>query len=317
MNAVPPYLRIVAEIRDRIADGELGPGDRVPSARQIVREWGVAMATATKVLATLRREGLAEARTGVGTVVRAPSAPPVRRTAEGVLTRQRVTEAGIAIADQEGLGAVSMRRVATDLGAGVMSLYRHVAGKDELVLLMAREVFARNQPPVPGPAGWRAKLELICRLQWDAYRRHPWLPGLVSMTRPLLIPEAMAHTEWTLAALDGLGLDPDERLREAMALPALVRGLALSASAEREAERASGLTNQQWWLALSGEVNAVLGTGRFPRLAETRGEVAEDLDGVLALGLTRHLDGLALRVAQVSRRDRQGHRKPPRPPLLR
>ncbi|PXY35872.1 GntR family transcriptional regulator [Prauserella flavalba] len=301
MDTVPPYLRIVASIRDRIADGELAPGDRIPSARQIVREWGVAMATATKVLATLRQEGLAEARTGVGTVVRAPSAPPVRRTAEGALTRRRVAEAGIAIADEEGLGAVSMRRVAADLGAGAMSLYRHVAGKDELVLLMARDVFARNQPPMPGPPGWRAKLELICRLQWNTYRRHPWLPGLVSMTRPLLIPEAMAHTEWTLAALDGLGLGADERLREAMALPALVRGLALSVTAELEAERASGLTNQQWWLALSGEVGAVLGTGRFPHLAETDGQVAEDLDGVLDLGLTRHLDGLALRVARLSR----------------
>ncbi|MBR8744456.1 GntR family transcriptional regulator, partial [Nocardiopsis sp. MG754419] len=65
-----PYARIVADIRTRIDAGELRPGDRVPSTRDITREWGVAMATATKALAALRREGLVEAVRGVGTVVR-------------------------------------------------------------------------------------------------------------------------------------------------------------------------------------------------------------------------------------------------------
>lgn len=67
----PPYLRIVAEIRRRIRAGELSPGDRVPSTRQIAREWGVALATATKALTTLRLEGLVETRPRAGTVVAA------------------------------------------------------------------------------------------------------------------------------------------------------------------------------------------------------------------------------------------------------
>ena len=64
-----PYLRIVDEIRARIASGELRPGDAVPSARRITRDWGVALATATKVLATLHAAGLTRSMPGVGTVV--------------------------------------------------------------------------------------------------------------------------------------------------------------------------------------------------------------------------------------------------------
>lgn len=66
----PPYLQIVSQIRAKIADGKLVAGDRVPSARQIANDWGVALATATKVLGALQSDGLVEAKPGVGTVVR-------------------------------------------------------------------------------------------------------------------------------------------------------------------------------------------------------------------------------------------------------
>lgn len=300
-ETAPPYLRIVGAIRERIDSGELRPGDRVPSARAIVRDWNVAMATATKALATLRHEGLTESRPGAGTVVRAGAGRPAARqrpaVAEGALTTARVVRAGIAVADGEGLDALSMRRVAAELDAGVMSLYRHVAGKDELVRLMVRAVFGTRPLPTTAPPGWRARLELVSRLQWALYRRHPWLPGQISLTRPLLVPEAMAHTEWTLAALEGLGLSPEQRAREAVTLPAFVRGLALSATSEVEAERDTGLTSGQWWVSLHDEVDALLTSGRFPQLAAMPGEVTEDLDALFAHGLTRHLDGLAAFVA--------------------
>ncbi|GIH46391.1 transcriptional regulator, TetR family [Microbispora rosea] len=70
----PPYARIAAELRRRIAEGELAPGDRVPSTRQVAAQWGVALATATRALAELRREGLVRAEPRVGTVVAEP--PP-------------------------------------------------------------------------------------------------------------------------------------------------------------------------------------------------------------------------------------------------
>jgi DNA-binding GntR family transcriptional regulator len=67
----PPYMQVVAQIRDRIRSGELREGDRVPSARQIMRDWEISLATATKVLAALRSEGLARGVPGIGTIVTA------------------------------------------------------------------------------------------------------------------------------------------------------------------------------------------------------------------------------------------------------
>ncbi|MGO1050565.1 GntR family transcriptional regulator [Crossiella sp. CA198] len=68
-RAEPPYLQVARHIREQIKAGKLQDGDLVPSSREISRTWGVAMATATKVLATLRAEGLTRAVSGVGTVV--------------------------------------------------------------------------------------------------------------------------------------------------------------------------------------------------------------------------------------------------------
>jgi DNA-binding GntR family transcriptional regulator len=65
----PPYLQVVRHIREQIERGDLGDGDTIPSARQLSKEWNIALATATKVLATLRAEGLTRGVVGVGTVV--------------------------------------------------------------------------------------------------------------------------------------------------------------------------------------------------------------------------------------------------------
>jgi DNA-binding transcriptional regulator YhcF (GntR family) len=292
----PPYLHIAAAIRRRIETGALRAGDRVPSTRQVVRDFGVAMATATRALAVLRDEGLVVTRPGSGTVVRSPD-PPARRRAPGhELTTDRIGATAMAVADAEGLEAVSMRRLAADLGVGPMSLYRHVAGRDALELLLVRAVLRAHPLPEPGPPGWRAKLELVSRVQWRAYRAHPWLPELISMTRPVLVPEAMAHTEWTLQALAGLPLTQAERLREALTLPALVRGLAASVAAETRAERETGQDNDEWWATLAGEVRALLGSGRFPHLAAVQGPTLEDMDALLDHALTRHLDGMEMRL---------------------
>jgi len=296
-----PYLRIAAALRERIATGGLRPGERVPSTRQVVRDFGVAMATASRALAVLRDEGLVVTRQGSGTVVRTPDAPPRRaRPPVGALTTERIVAAGITIADADGLDAVSMRRLAGALGVGPMSLYRHFSGREELDHLLLRAVFRACPLPEPGPPGWRAKLELVCRVQWQAYRTHPWMTELVSLTRPMLIPEAMAHTEWTLRALDGLPLTPAEKTREALTLPALVRGLAISATAEQAAERETGLANDQWWIALDEEVHAVLASGRFPRLAALHVESVQDFDGLLEHAMARHLDGLAAHLTLYS-----------------
>ncbi|MEU1521371.1 TetR/AcrR family transcriptional regulator C-terminal domain-containing protein [Nocardia rhamnosiphila] len=308
----PPYRAIAAQLRIRIERGELRPGDRVPSVRQIARRWGVAVATATKVTAVLRAEGLVESRVGAGTVVSASgtsAAGPVitrapRRTvpAGGEPQRARLLRTAIAIADTEGLEAVSMRRLAAELGIGPMSLYRYVANKDELLTQMADAAFGELDLPEPGALGWRADLERIARLQWQLCRRHLWLPRVVSFTRPLLALNTMAQTEWVLRALDGSGLSAEVRMREALTLHSLVLTAALSVAEEAEAEQNTGVTLDGWRAAARARAHELLGTGRFPLLAATPEETTADLDGLFEYGLARHLDGFAVLLADSAGR---------------
>ncbi|MFI5911820.1 TetR/AcrR family transcriptional regulator C-terminal domain-containing protein [Dactylosporangium sp. NPDC051541] len=283
-----PYRRIAAALAARIAAGTLAPGERIPSTRQLMAEHGIAMATATKVLATLREEGLVEAVRGVGTVVAA---------AEGrapLPDRAAVVAAAIAIADAEGLPGLSMRRLAGQLGLPTMAVYRFVVDREDLVLLMMDKVMGDNPPPPMPGDGWRARVEAIARLQWRMYRRHTWLAQAVSFTRPLVAPNAMAHTEWTMDALPGL--DPTTRFTAAVLVANYVRGTAVNLAEEAQAEQDSGLTEQEWMRAQEERISGVLADARHPLMASFITSPAAQhfsLDGLFEFGLQRLLDGLA------------------------
>ncbi|WP_411084576.1 TetR/AcrR family transcriptional regulator C-terminal domain-containing protein [Streptomyces sp. cmx-18-6] len=339
--AVPRYSQIVDELRQRIEAGELSPGDRVPSTREITKQWGVAMATATKVLTELRREGLVRVVPGVGTVVESRPSRPVRATrptaaaasrpggpssdaspaapsdasagtssgaasgtsadaslptasAQASLTTGRIVAAAVTIADAEGLAAVSMRRVAADLGMAPMSLYRHVADKDDLLTRMMDTVIANDPLPADPPAGWRPAIELAARQLWSVFRRHPWLGPAVSVTRPQTITSAMAYSEWMLDTLHSHGLDLQSAFTAHLMLLNYARGIAFNLEAEQEAEAHSGLDSEEWMDAQGPALLTVLTPGRFPalsRLATTGYDL--DLDALFEFGLQRLLDGLA------------------------
>jgi len=303
----PPYRRIADEIRARIADRELRPGDQVPSARGITREWGVALATATKVLATLNAEGVTRSLPGRGTVVAGPAGPArptgvaarARRDENDLdLTRERIVAAAIRVADAEGLAQLSMRRIATELGTAPMSLYRHVNGKDELLVSMMDSVLGEDPLPARPPEGWRAQLELSSRMQWQGFRRHPWLAPALSITRPQLIPNGMRHTEWALRALDGLGLTIQEMMHVHITLFSHVRGLALNLEAEAQAEQDSGLTSDEWMQTQEHGFRVIAGTGDFPLLNRlVNSDMELDLDQLFEFGLGRLLDGLERHLA--------------------
>ncbi|MFF4606454.1 TetR/AcrR family transcriptional regulator C-terminal domain-containing protein [Streptomyces sp. NPDC001339] len=302
---IPPYLRIVAEIRRRIEDGELAPGDRVPSTRQIAKEWDVALATATKALTTLRQEGFVQARPRVGTVVAPPRRPPRGRrprptpAPEHELTRARIVRTAIDIADSEGLDALSMRGVAARLGAGTMSPYRYVNSKDDLVLLMADAVLGELSYPSDPPRHWRARLELGARSLWELHRAHPWLAQIGPLTRPLMLPNLMAYSEWMLSALDGHGLDPATMLNLNVLIYSYVQGIAVHLEREAQAEGVTGLSEEQWLDAQLPALEAITASGEYPtftRVIESLGENGYDLrlDELFDIGLSSMLDGLAL-----------------------
>ncbi|WP_433295777.1 TetR/AcrR family transcriptional regulator C-terminal domain-containing protein [Actinoplanes sp. CA-030573] len=284
-----PYQQIVDGIRRRIEAGELRPGDRVPSARQLTKEWGVAIATATRAHAALREEGLTISRPGVGTVV---AGPVPRRDHE--LTRPRIVATAIAIADEEGFAELSMRRLAGRLGVSTMALYRHVPSREELTLAMIDA--AMGELPLPArhpPGGWRAALEVVARLEWAGFQRHPWLGPTMSITRPQLAPNAMRLSEWVLAAFDGTGLSPQERMYVQILLFTFVRGVASALEPEAEAIRESGLTNDQWVESQTGTFLATLDAGAMSHFRElTSQDFDFDLDKLFEFGLARLLDGL-------------------------
>ncbi|MEV6561305.1 TetR/AcrR family transcriptional regulator C-terminal domain-containing protein [Nocardia sp. NPDC051756] len=297
----PPYLRIATEIQERISSGELRSGDRVPSARQITKEWGVAIATATKVLAVLRQAGVVRAVPGVGTVVDTPQAAPPREPGRDTpLTATSIVRAGMAIADAEGLPALSMRRVAADLGVPTMSLYRHVGSKDRLVLLMADEAFGEAELPDPPPVGWRERLEVLARAQWAMYHRHPWVVAAIWVNQPEPAPKLLAHTEWAVHAFDELGLDPDAMMYAHVSLYSYVRGIAVNLELEAGIRRAG--TPVEPWDMLEPEYEQFLASGRYPTLASLneRNDFQFDIDKLFEFGLHRLLDGFAAFVAPAA-----------------
>ncbi|WP_069817385.1 TetR/AcrR family transcriptional regulator C-terminal domain-containing protein [Streptomyces sp. TP-A0874] len=307
------YVEIVAELRRRIETGELAPGDRVPSTREITRRWGVAMATATKVLTELRHQGLVRAVPGVGTVVAAAPAAPERPRASAARTRvqpaptaarragreqtlgvERIVASAVAVADAEGLAAVSMRRIATELGVATMSLYRHVADKDDLLARMLDATFARWRLPAEPPEGWRERLALAARTMWRMFRRHPWLAPALSLTRPQAVANALPFTEWVMDALDGYGLDLDTLFTIHLTVLNYVRGTAFNLELEAEAEALTGMDNEEWMDTQEPALQEILAAGRFPmfeRLLATGYEL--DLDVLFEFGLERLLDGTA------------------------
>src|ERR1700735_5026231 len=96
-----------------------------------------------------------------------------RRGPRRGLTLEAIVDAGIEVAGAEGVGALSMARIAKRLGVGAMSLYRYVAAKDELLTLMVDTALG-PPPPLPAPGEWRAGLTAWCDAERDAYRAHPW-----------------------------------------------------------------------------------------------------------------------------------------------
>src|SRR5215471_5463716 len=298
----PRFREIAAELRRQIESGELPPGARVPSTRAIVDRWDVAMATATKVLTELRHEGLVRAVPGVGTVVegdRRPARPAsvARRQAgaDGALSAERIVAAGVAIADTEGLVAVSMRRVASELGVATMSLYRHVQDKDDLLMRMMDAVMeAETRPPADPPPGWRARVEVAARLYWEACRRHPWLASAMSITRPQPLGGALPLAEFLLTALDELGLDHQTTFTAHITLVNYVRGMAQNVEMEAEAQAATGVDNEEWLRAQEPTLRAVADPHAYPVFTRFISQEYDfSLDELFEFGLGRMLDGLA------------------------
>jgi AcrR family transcriptional regulator len=180
------------------------------------------------------------------------------------LSVDRVVAAATELADAEGLAALSMRRVAERLGVGTMSLYTYVPGKAELLDLMLDTVLAEVARPDPA-GGWRAGLELRAREDWALFHRHPWILQ-VSPSRSLLGPNETDLFEATMRVVAGTGLSGAEMVLVVSLVAEYTRGAAQTAVGAAQAERRTGISDEQWWAAREPLFDKYFDPGRYPTL---------------------------------------------------
>ncbi len=217
--------------------------------------------------------------------------PTPRRQAPTV---GRIVEASIALADAEGLDALSMRRVAADLGSGTTSLYRYVAGRDELLELMV-DAIAGETEPAPLTGDWRADLAAMARAHRATLLRHPWL-GAVMATRPALGPNSLRGMEHALAAAGQLTSDITLAAGVVALVGDYVAGAVSREAAEQEAQRRTGLTEEQWRAGVGPYIREVIESGAYPQFARRVVEARDQTYGErFEFGLACLLEGVAAR----------------------
>lgn len=221
------------------------------------------------------------------------------------LSRREIVRAAVAVADAEGADAISMRRIARELGAGTMSLYWHIGSKDELLDLMVDAVQGEMETPEPS-GDWRADLRTIGRNTRAGLYRHRWVMDFI-MSAPPFGPNQLRNAERSLAALDGLGLDKATALNVLMTVVTYVTGAVLrelqEIRTEREMERqAAELSDAELKQLRADYMDWLRGSGRYPRLAEMIDEgidpdAAETRDERFEFGLGCVIEGIGARLA--------------------
>jgi AcrR family transcriptional regulator len=230
--------------------------------------------------------------------------PTSRRGRKKGLTVAQVVDAAIALADAEGLDAVSMRRVALELGVVPMTLYTYVPDKAALLDLMLDTVYLRMPREDQTELTWRERLAAVAEENRALYDRHPWAAGL-SHSRPPLGPGLMAKYEHELRAFDGSGLDDVETDSALTYLLGFVQAASRAAADARAEIEQSEQTDQQWWEESGPLLEKVFDEQAYPtavRVGAAAGAAhgsAFNPEHAYAFGLARVLDGLG---ALINRR---------------
>ena len=208
-----------------------------------------------------------------------------------------IVATAIALADTEGLDAVTMRRVAQALGVAPMTLYTYIPGKAELLDLMLDAVYGQMARTDLTGKPWRGRLEAVANDNRALFDAHPWA-ATVSPSRPPLGPGLMAKYEHELRAFEGAGLDDVEMDAALTYLLGFVQSSARAAADAQATGRESQLSDEQWWAAHAPLLARVFDHTKYPTAARvgTAAGAAQGAayspDHAYAFGLRRVLDGL-------------------------
>ncbi|WP_163542317.1 TetR/AcrR family transcriptional regulator [Occultella kanbiaonis] len=170
--------------------------------------------------------------------------------------------AGLAVVRAEGLEALSMRKVARELGVGAMSLYTYVPGRTELIDLMIDDVYGGLALPEAG-APWRTALGQYCREFWALYEREPWLLQ-TNMWRAPLAPCVLDAEEAGLRTLIGTSLAPVQVVQTIGLVDMVLQGLARSSIAESVDRDASGVGQDDYWESMNSFWEDWFDVDRYP-----------------------------------------------------
>ena len=221
------------------------------------------------------------------------------------LSRSDIVAAAVAVADAEGADAVSMRRIARELGVGAMSLYWHVASKEELLHLMFDRL--NGETEVPEPTGdWRADLGRYARDVRAALLRHPWAID-VAGSGPPSGPNNARNGERLLASLDGLGIPLATQMQIVTTVATYVLGAALREVQEIRCQHAAdeakaAMTDEEVDRLRAEFRQRIAGSGRYPHIVRLMDsgidpDAPETRDERFEFGLGCVLDGIAARLA--------------------
>jgi AcrR family transcriptional regulator len=203
------------------------------------------------------------------------------------LSREQITAAAIAVADADGLAAVTMRRVAGELRAGAASLYRHLTTRDDLLDLMIDHAFGQYEP-APHTGDWRADLVADYLRRLTLLRRRPWLVDAIAL-RPGLGPRVVAIVDGILARMAGHPAPASAKMEVVGTLTGIVQMHA-------QHERRGGVLDEEFAVAQARYLRHMTSDGSYPHLAAALTGVGlqpgESVDDRLARILRLNLDGL-------------------------
>jgi AcrR family transcriptional regulator len=204
------------------------------------------------------------------------------------LTRQRVLRAAVAVADRGGVGALSMRKLAQELGVEAMSLYHHVANKDDILDGIVDVVFAEIELPT-GEAGWRAAMRRRAISAREALRRHPWATGLME-SRSTPGPANIRHHDAVLGVLRNAGFSIELAAHAYSLLDSYIYGFALQ-------EASLPFHTPEETAEVAQTIMAEFPADEYPYLAEIATDYVlqpgYDYGNEFLYGLDLILDGLA------------------------
>ena len=214
-------------------------------------------------------------------------------------TRAEIARTAVGIADTEGFDAVTMKRIAGELGAGTMTLYYYVRNKADIVALMQDTIFEGVLVPAGElPSGWREAVTLIARRTRDALVGHPW--AISSLNQAQFGPNSIRHYEQSLAALAATGLSYPQKTEVTAILDDYVAGNASHAIEAQERLRIAS-SNPSLVTEAMAYGEALISTGEFPELTALAEEARrtgsqigplEHLDRQFETGLAALLDGI-------------------------